>query len=113
MIKTGGENVHPEEVEAVLRDHPHVADCSVIGLADAKWGQVIVGCIVGNGKTDAAALDAHCQASTLAGFKRPRAYVFVDEIPRNPGNGNVLRRILREQAGGMRETGKGYEKVAD
>ncbi|MEJ2120668.1 MAG: AMP-binding protein [Alphaproteobacteria bacterium] len=112
MIKTGGENVHPEEVEAVLRDHANVADCSVIGLTDTKWGQVIVGCIVANGKADAAALDAHCKTSTLAAFKRPRAYVFVEEIPRNPGNGNVLRRILREQAGAMRERGEGYLTVA-
>jgi len=104
--------VHPEEVEAVLRDHANVADCSVIGLTDTKWGQVIVGCIVANGKADAAALDAHCKTSTLAAFKRPRAYVFVEEIPRNPGNGNVLRRLLREQATAMRERGEGYLTAA-
>ncbi|MDH3234933.1 MAG: AMP-binding protein [Alphaproteobacteria bacterium] len=108
MIRTGGESVHPEEVEAVLRDHADVADCSVIGLEDPKWGQAIVGCVVSKGTGDAAALDAHCKASALAGFKRPRAYIFVDEIPRNPGNGNVLRRILREQAGAMRERGEGF-----
>jgi len=111
MIRTGGESVHPEEVEAVLRAHGDVVDCSAIGLDDPKWGQVIVGCLVSAGKADAVAIDTHCKASALAGFKRPRAYILVDEIPRNPGNGNFLRRLLRDKAGAMRERGEGFVTV--
>jgi acyl-CoA synthetase (AMP-forming)/AMP-acid ligase II len=112
MIRSGGESIHPEEVEVVLREHDGVADCSVIGLEDPQWGQMVVGCIVAKGTADASVIDAHCRASRLAGFKRPRAYVFVDEIPSNPGNGNVLRRLLRDQAGAMRAAGEGFETVA-
>ena len=106
MIRSGGESIHPDEVEAVLRRHADVGDCAVIGLADPKWGQMVVGCIVAAGGADVdgappielATLYAHFRESTLASFKRPRGYVFVDEIPRNPGNGNVLRRLLRDAA---------------
>lgn len=111
MIRSGGESIHPEEVESVLRMHDAVADCAVIGLEDPKWGQLVVGCVVPTDGADPAAIDAHCQAGRLAAFKRPRAYVFVDEIPRNPGNGNILRRILREKAAAMRESGTGYHRI--
>jgi acyl-coenzyme A synthetase/AMP-(fatty) acid ligase len=53
---------------------------------------------------DAASLDAHCQGSTLAKFKRPRAYFFVESLPRNAA-AKVLRRILRDRAITARESG--------
>jgi acyl-CoA synthetase (AMP-forming)/AMP-acid ligase II len=109
MIRSGGESIHPEEVERMLRGHPAVDDCAVIGLADPHWGQAVVGCVVSSGGVDAAALEAHAKASDLAGFKRPRAYFFTGEVPRNPGNGNILRRLLRDAAGAARAAGEpGY-----
>jgi len=103
MIKSGGENIHPAEIEAILRTAPGVADCSVIGLSDDHWGQIVVGCVVG--EADPAALDNHCRLSPLAGFMRPKGYFFCPEIPRNPGNGNILRRLLRDAAAQERENG--------
>jgi acyl-CoA synthetase (AMP-forming)/AMP-acid ligase II len=100
MIRSGGESIHPEEVEAVLDAAPGVAECSVIGVADPKWGQIVVGCVVpAEGSTvSGAALEEHCLASSLAPYKRPRGYVFYDEpLPRNAAN-KVLRRILRADA---------------
>jgi len=113
MMRSGGESIHPEEVEAVLRAAPGVSDCSVVGIEDPRWGQIVVGCVVSEQRPEIGALDAHCRATALAGFKRPRAYIFVEEIPRNPGNGNVLRRLLRDQAIAVRQTGEGFLLVAD
>ncbi len=118
MIRSGGESIHPDEVEAVLRTHGSVADCAVVGIADPKWGQMVVGCVVTQGdrieiETPAAAavLDAFFKESALAGFKRPRGYIFVDEIPRNPGNGNVLRRLLRDSAVSARASQNGFHMI--
>ena len=103
MIKSGGENIHPADVEAVLLGHPQVEDGTVVGLPDEKWGQIVVGCVVSKNPPAAEDLNAHFKASSLAGFMRPKGYFFCDEVPRNPGNGNVLRRLLREAAQPARE----------
>jgi len=93
MIVTGGENVSPVEIESVLSLHPAVAEVAVVGLPDERWGQVVAAFVAAEGTPTAEALDAHCRASTLADFKRPRRYVFVDEIPKSPV-GKILRRLL-------------------
>ncbi|MHA1536998.1 MAG: AMP-binding protein [Alphaproteobacteria bacterium] len=111
MIRSGGESIHPEAVEAVLREHAGVADCGVIGIADPKWGEIVVGCIVTEKDASPADLGSHCRSSHLAGFMRPRAYLFVEDIPRNPGNGNILRRLLRERAAAEKDGGKAFRKI--
>ena len=93
MIITGGENVLPAEIESVLSVHPAVAEAAVAGLADERWGQKVAAFVVRGGPLDVAGLDAHCRASALADFKRPRTYVFVRAIPKSPV-GKVLRRLL-------------------
>ena len=93
MIITGGENVLPAEIESVLSVHPAVAEAAVAGLADERWGQKVAAFVVRAGPVDGAGLDAHCRASALADFKRPRTYVFVRAIPKSPV-GKVLRRLL-------------------
>ena len=93
MIITGGENVLPAELESVLAGHPAIADVAVAGLPDERWGQKVAAFVTRAGPVDAASLDAHCRASSLAGFKRPRAYVFVRAIPKSPV-GKILRRLL-------------------
>lgn len=106
MIRSGGESIHPEEVELVLEAHPGVAEVSVIGILDAKWGQMVVAVVVAKSDEPAdlpAELDLHCKASSLAGFKRPKAYHIVDNLPRNAAN-KVLRRMLRDSASEARET---------
>jgi 2-furoate---CoA ligase len=94
MIITGGENVSPVEIESVLSLHADVAEVAVAGLADERWGQKIVAFIKRSAPVDEAALDAHCRTSGLANFKRPREYVFLDEIPKSPV-GKILRRKLQ------------------
>lgn len=96
MIISGGENVYPAEIEGVLASHPGITEAAVIGQTSAKWGESPLAIVV---KSDESLTEADvinfCQGK-LAGFKRPGAAVFVDEIPRNP-SGKILKRILREQ----------------
>jgi acyl-CoA synthetase (AMP-forming)/AMP-acid ligase II len=83
MIISGGENVHPAQVEEVLNEHPGIRDSAVVGLPDPRWGELVVAYVVrsDDGLT-AADCDKHCQAHPmLAAFKRPRAYRFVTELP--------------------------------
>jgi 2-furoate---CoA ligase len=94
MIVTGGENVHPLEIENVLAAHAGVREAAVIGVPDERWGQRVTAVVVGSATPEE--LDAHCLASPLARFKRPREYRYVDSLPKSP-SGKILRRILREE----------------
>jgi len=98
MIITGGENVLPAEIESLLSLHPNVSEVAVVGLPDERWGQKVTAFIAAKGETDDGALNAYCRDSGLANFKRPRAYVFVAEIPKSPV-GKILRRQLRDAYG--------------
>ena len=99
IIIRAGENIAPEEIEAVLYSHPKVDEAAVIGVPDEEWGELpraIV--VVKPGETATAEeIMEHCRQK-LASYKRPRSVVFIDELPRNPV-GKVLRRVLREQYG--------------
>lgn len=97
MIISGGENIHPLEVEDVLATHPDVEEVTVVGIPDSRWGEKVVAYIVSDNKgLTSETLDTYCKTSyKLANFKRPREYRFVNEIPKSPV-GKILRRILRE-----------------
>ena len=94
MIISGGENIHPLEVEDVLAAHPSVHEVAVVGAPDERLGQKVVAFVVG--EADEEELDAHCLASPLARFKRPRAYRFVDALPKS-ASGKILRRVIRDE----------------
>lgn len=98
LIVSGGENVYPAEVEAVLLAHPAIEDTGVVGLPDAEWGQVVAAAIRRRAGTclDDAEVRAFCR-ERLAGYKVPRRIWFVDDLPRSP-SGKLIRRLLREQA---------------
>ncbi|SMF80130.1 2-furoate---CoA ligase [Tistlia consotensis] len=97
MIITGGENVSPVEIESCLSLHPGVLEVAVVGLPDERWGRIVTAfvkrCCRDEAPVDAGVLDHHCRDSGLANFKRPRRYVFVEEIPKSPV-GKLLRRLL-------------------
>ncbi|MDA0982055.1 MAG: AMP-binding protein [Proteobacteria bacterium] len=95
MIISGGENIHPEEVEDVLLRSGLCRDVVVIGLPDERMGQRVIAFVEAKEGASPAALDAACQAGALAKFKRPRAYVFIEAIPRT-ASGKLLRRKLRD-----------------
>jgi acyl-CoA synthetase (AMP-forming)/AMP-acid ligase II len=112
-INTGGEKVFPEEVEGVLKAHPAVYDCLVVGVPDDRWGTAVAavvqpaaGSAAGStAETTAPTLDElaeHCKAS-LAGYKAPRHLVVVDAIVRSP-SGKADYRWAREIAEKATET---------
>jgi 2-furoate---CoA ligase len=96
MIVSGGENVHPLEVEDVLAAHPGVIEVAVIGVPDERLGHHVTAVVVGTASREE--LDEHCLASTLPRFKRPREYRFVDSLPKS-ASGKILRRALRDGTG--------------
>ncbi|WP_250537357.1 AMP-binding protein [Caballeronia sp. AZ10_KS36] len=93
MIISGGENISPVDIESVLSLHPAVDEVAVAGVKDERWGQRVVAFIKRREYVDAEGLDAWCRQSDLVNFKRPRDYVFVDDIPKSPV-GKILRRKL-------------------
>ncbi|MYI19181.1 MAG: hypothetical protein F4121_03575, partial [Acidimicrobiia bacterium] len=109
MIISGGENVHPLEVEDVLERAPGVREVAVVGLPDDRWGQAVTAFVVLDDElaeagehAAVARLDAYClESADLARFKRPRRYRFPEALPKSP-SGKILRRVLREQNAGLR-----------
>ena len=95
LIISGGTNIYPREVEEALLLHPAVHEVSVIGAPDAEWGENVVAFIVlaTGAAAGEAELDAHC-LDHIARFKRPKAYRFVDALPKN-NYGKVLKTELR------------------
>jgi long-chain acyl-CoA synthetase len=99
VIISGGTNIYPREVEEALLTHPDVREVSAIGVPDADWGEIVVACVVleeGAAANDAT-LDAHCLAS-IARFKRPKRYVYLEGLPKN-NYGKVLKTELRVMMG--------------
>ncbi|MBI5278577.1 MAG: AMP-binding protein [Burkholderiales bacterium] len=101
MIISGGENVYGGEVETVLRAHPQVAQAAVVGVPDARWGEAVHAVVVlkaGAAPIAGETLREWCRLR-LAGYKCPRAFSFVPELPLS-GAGKVLKSVLREQVRG-------------
>jgi acyl-CoA synthetase (AMP-forming)/AMP-acid ligase II len=93
VVISGGSNIYPREVEEVLIAHPDVSEAAVVGAPDEEWGEVVVAFIVGGAAEPD--LDAHL-LERIARFKRPKRYVYVDELPKN-SYGKVLKRELRDR----------------
>ena len=97
LIISGGSNIYPLEIEEVLLKHAGVREASVVGRPHPDWGEEVVAFVVASapGGVDAAALDALCREN-IARFKRPKAYRFVDSLPKN-NYGKVLKTELRRR----------------
>ncbi len=97
MIISGGANIYPSEVEAVLSQHPAVDDCAVFGVPDDEWGEQVKGAVtLRQGRSaDADALIAFCR-ERIAAYKCPRSIDFVDEMPRE-ASGKLKKRLLRDR----------------
>ncbi len=93
LIISGGENIYPAEIEAVLLTHPHVIDAGVTGIADDTWGQVPIAVVVVNEPVEQTKLRTYCE-ERLAKYKVPKKIIIVEELPRNAA-GKLLRRELK------------------
>jgi acyl-CoA synthetase (AMP-forming)/AMP-acid ligase II len=97
MIISGGFNVYPADIEAVLREHPMVLEAAVVGVPSRRWGETPVAFVVLKEGTEAKAEDlAAFVNARVAKVQRPAAYEFVESLPRS-GIGKVLKRVLRER----------------
>jgi len=99
MIIRAGENISPEEIENVIREHPKVEDVAVIGVPDETWGEEPRAVVIprkGDKPTEEEIME-YCRKN-LASFKRPRTVVFVKDLPRNP-MGKLIKKDIREKYG--------------
>lgn len=94
MIISGGENIYPAEIENVLLTHPDVAECAVLGVADARWGEAVVAAVVPRPgrEAEAGALHDFLQAR-VARYKLPRRYVSLPALPKT-ALGKVQKSLL-------------------
>jgi long-chain acyl-CoA synthetase len=100
LIISGGVNIYPAEVDAVLIEHPAVGDVATIGIPDDEWGEQVLSVVElqpGLEPSDELAADMieHCRAR-LARFKCPRRIEFTTELPRQD-NGKIYKRLLRDR----------------
>jgi len=98
ILRTGGESVSPSEVEGVLRDLTGVAEIAIVGLPDAEWGEILCAAVVAEPGASISLTDlqSHCEGR-LAGFKKPRKLVLIDQLPRTAATAQVQRTLLVEQ----------------
>ncbi len=97
MIISGGVNVYPAEVEAVLHRHPDVEDCAVIGVPDPEWGEAIKAVVKRRAGSALGEQEViQFLGERLADYKRPRSVDFVEDFPRDPA-GKLLKRVLRDR----------------
>ena len=97
MLVSGGFNIYPSEIEAVLTQHPDVYEACVVGVPDTHWGEVVKAVVVlrkGAQATEAELIE-FCK-QRLADFKKPRSVDFVIELPKN-SNGKLSRKHVRER----------------
>lgn len=95
LIISGGENIHPAEIEQALSAHPAVAECAAFGLPDAHWGEIVAVAVVLRRPAQEQVLRAHL-AERLARFKQPRRWVFMEQLPKT-ALGKVQRAVLAGQ----------------
>ena len=97
MIVSGGMNIYPAEIEAVMIGHPKIAEVAVIGVPDEKWGQSVKALIIaapGMDVTEEEIIE-WCRGK-MAGYRIPRSVDFVSEFPKTP-TGKIKKKVLREQ----------------
>jgi acyl-CoA synthetase (AMP-forming)/AMP-acid ligase II len=109
VIIRGGENIYPAEVEAALAEHPEVAACAVVGIADPSWGELVGASLVTRGNpVEPSDLEAFL-AGRIAHFKIPRVWRFVDGFPMT-ASGKIRRVAVKEEMNALREaSGSGPE----
>lgn len=100
LIISGGENISPVEIENKLMLYPGIAEAVVVGLPDPRLGQAVTAAVRAVASIDPRELDQFCRKAGLPGYKCPKRYIFVHEIPRSP-SGKILRRKLISQLAGL------------
>lgn len=98
MILSSGENIHPEQIEKILNNHPDVLESAVVGESDERFGEIITAYIVSeNSDINFLSLDAFCKKSDLSSQIRPRNYKFIKNLPKTK-KGKLNRKLLKTGA---------------
>lgn len=99
LIKTGGENVYPAEVEKALLEHPSVDEVCVIGVSDDRWGEAVKAvCLFADGDAPSEDDLLACVGTRLAGYKKPRHIVCIDSLPKT-AEGMIDRTAVKRNHG--------------
>jgi malonyl-CoA/methylmalonyl-CoA synthetase len=94
IIKSGGYKISALEIEEVLRNHPEINDCGVVGLPDEEWGELVAAAIISTKKLDSKEL-THWLRERMPAYKTPRKYLYLTELPRN-AMGKVVKNDLKK-----------------
>jgi malonyl-CoA/methylmalonyl-CoA synthetase len=94
IIKSGGYKISALEIEEVLRKHPEINDCGVVGIPDEEWGELVAAAIISSEKLDTKELNAWIR-ERMPAYKTPRKYLFLNELPRN-AMGKVVKNDLKK-----------------
>lgn len=94
IIKSGGYKISALEIEEVLRKHPEIKDCGVIGLPDEEWGELVAAALISSKELDTKALNSWIR-ERMPAYKTPRKYLILEELPRN-AMGKVVKNDLKK-----------------
>jgi len=103
LIKSGGENIYSLEVENIINTHPAVKESAVVGIPDERLGEVVAAAVTLHQRVETVSEDDLIQfcRTTIAGYKKPKRIIFVDELPRN-SVGKIRKSEVRELFKGQR-----------
>jgi o-succinylbenzoate---CoA ligase len=96
LIISGGENIYPSEIEAILLAHPAITEACVVGTGDREWGEIVVAVIVAKAQLSLAEIRDFCEQKALARYKLPKAIYIWESLPKT-ASGKLLRHEIRDR----------------
>ncbi len=98
LIISGGENIYPTEIEAILLEHPAIAEVCVVGICDREWGEIVAAVIVTEAKLSLEDIRQYCEQKSLARYKLPKLISIWTSLPKS-SSGKLLRQNIRDRLG--------------
>jgi O-succinylbenzoic acid--CoA ligase len=96
LIISGGENIYPTEIEAILLEHPAIVEACVVGISDREWGEIVTAIIVSNVQLSLTEIRSFCEQKSLARYKLPKSIYIWESLPKT-ASGKLLRREIRDR----------------
>jgi o-succinylbenzoate---CoA ligase len=93
LIISGGENIYPTEIEAILLTHPHIHEACIVGISDHEWGQIVAAVIVTKTQLSLQEIRGFCEQKSLARFKLPKLIYIWESLPKT-ASGKLLRQEI-------------------
>ena len=96
LIISGGENIYPTEIEAILLEHPAIVEACVVGISDREWGEIVTAIIVSNVQLSLTEIRSFCEQKSLARYKLPKSIYIWESLPKT-ASGKLLRQEIRDR----------------